>query len=162
MVGLSVGATTGLVLSTVGAMLVPDDLHRSTVLFAIAFFIAGTFDLLLVGSSLGRDRETVSRRTGWVNWSVKNSAEMATILGTRPGMMSVYLLVVTLMLGAGAVGAAIAGAVYGATRGSGHLLLKASVELDRGLSVLGRKRRMRRLLGAVLLLCALGTTFVAA
>lgn len=80
-------------MGALGVMLLPEEALdiRSAVLLGIGI-ATGLGDALLIGHSVGADRETVSRRKGWVNWSFHNSAELATMVGTRPGFWLVYLL----------------------------------------------------------------------
>ena len=116
-----------------------------------ALAITGLCDVCCLGRSCGLSRETVRRDRGWVNWAIKNSMELSTMVITRPGMMSLWCLIAVLILLNNLIIAAVVGAVYGSLRSSAHVLLVRSVSQDRGRRLVLRHLKLRRACGIVFL-----------
>ena len=158
-IGIIIGSLVGTVFSLFGSVLF-ENIQRVKILGLVALF-SGVFDIICNAKSCGIDRETVGRRHGWVNWSIKNSAELSMIIVTRPGLMSLYVLVAFLVLVDNLAVAAVVGAVYGSIRSSAHLLLMRSVLRDKGHALIRRKTRIRRIIGILMLFFGSYASFVA-
>ena len=148
--GGAVGALTGVVLSLLGLALFGAS-TRSLVYAGPIAAITGVCDACRFGRSCGLSRETVRRDRGWVNWAIKNSMELSTMVITRPGMMSLWCLIAVLILLDNLIIAAVVGTVYGSLRNSAHVLLVRSVSQDRGRSLVLRHLKLRRACGIVFL-----------
>ncbi len=148
--GAATGGLTALLLALSGDQLLPSSVSDGAGVLGYVAVVAGLADVALLGNAVGVDRETVSRRSGWVSWSIKNSAEMSMMVVTRPGLMTMYVLVALLATSSPAT-AAVAGVVYGGVRSSGHVLLERAVRRDRGLALLRRRAHVRRGVGLVTL-----------
>lgn len=149
-VGGVIGALTGILLSLLGLVLF-DDMARSLVYVGPLAAITGLCDVVRLGNSCGIDRESLYRDRGWIDWAIKNSIELSTMITTRPGMMSLWCLIAVLVLLDDLVVAAIVGATYGSLRSSAHVLLARSVSQDGGRRLVLRHSKLRRACGVVFL-----------
>lgn len=152
-IGIVVGSIVAISFSLLGSVLFGAiEFERIKVLGLVAL-ILGIFDVACILKSCGIDRETVGHRYGWVNWSIKNSAELSMMIVTRPGLMSLYTLMTFLLLVDNLIVASAVGAIYGSMRSSAHWTLARSVLRDRGgIALVKRRTLIRRIVGTVMLM----------